>query len=97
MPTISLRLSEKDERDLKAIQRATGMSKSEAIRDAIKTRRALIDKEKGTKGSAFKIYSEIMAASEGEPWGPETDDASHVRERVRAIVQAKHDRRSSRR
>ena len=98
MATVSIRLNEDDERDLKAIQKATGLSKSGAIRDAIKTRRALVAMAKAPKQKTFSDrYAELMEARADEPVGPPTDDASHVSERVRAILQAKHERRSGRR
>ncbi len=95
MATISVRLSEDDKRALDAIRKATGQTASEVLRRALKDKKAAMDRVKADKKkSAADIYREIMAESDDEPAGPPTDDASHVSERVRAILEAKHARRS---
>lgn len=96
MKTISIRLGEDDERALKAVRKATGWTQSRAMRESLQAKSELIGRAKA-KTSAYELYREIMAQSEDEPVGPPTDDASHVSERVRAIIKAKHDRRSGRR
>ncbi len=97
MKTISVRLGEDDRRKLEAIQKATGRSASEAIRHAIKTESAGVEKAKPKERSFYDRYCELMDARKGEPAGPTTDFANNSREHVRAIIQAKHDRRSGRR
>ncbi|MFZ5618596.1 MAG: hypothetical protein ACOZAA_14875 [Pseudomonadota bacterium] len=97
MTTISVRLGEEDRRNLKAIQKATGWSASRALRESLQTKRDLIAETAPLKKSGADLYSEIMAQSEGERSEPPTDDARHVSERVRAIIEAKHKRRSARR
>ncbi len=93
MTTISVRLSAKDKHALDAIRKATGKSASDVVREALKLKMAALDsKERRRKKSAFEIWREIMAASENEPIGPPTDDASNVSARVREILEAKHRR-----
>lgn len=90
MATISLRLDKEDERELKALQKATGLSASEAIRRAIRNERAAA---KGARQKrAYDIYEEIMAASVDEPAHPATDDASRSGDKVKAILKARQAR-----
>lgn len=93
MTTISIRLTKDDERDLKAIQRATGCSLSEAVRRAIRTEREALAREEGRGMTLGAHLAALLEARQDDPVGPPTDDARHVSKRVRAILKAKHQRR----
>jgi Glu-tRNA(Gln) amidotransferase subunit E-like FAD-binding protein len=88
--TVSVRLSAEDKRNLDAIRKATGETASEAMREALKVRRAALAPRNRTKKTPYEVYREILAASDDDPPGTPTDDSTNVSKRVREILEAKY-------